>query len=125
MSIPVLLLFIDDHSEHLSHGIVLTRGAAVAVRLIGSCRCFPHALELGDSVRQLGAELEAVVGVETNGTSPKRDTLVHQDVSSAVRSDLGRGNGIHIRVPAETVGEKEDLGVSFWRNREGAGIIVP
>ena len=83
MSIPVIFLFIDDHSEHLSHDMVHALEVAVAVRMIGACRCFPLALEFVDSVRQLGAELEAVVGVEANGTPPKRDVLVHQDVSSA------------------------------------------
>ena len=50
--------------------------AAVAVMIIGACRNFALALQLLDSVRQLGAELEAVVGEETNGASPKRDVLV-------------------------------------------------
>ena len=97
--------------------------AAVDIRMIGAWRCFPHALELVDSVTQLGAELEAVVGVETNGASPKTDVRVHQDVSSAFGCKFGSGNGIHVSAPAETVSEKEAIGVFFWRNREGAGII--
>lgn len=35
--------------------------------------------------------------------------------SSAVKR--GRGNGVHVSAPAEAVGEKENAGVSFGRNR--------
>ena len=51
MNIPVILLFIDDHSEHLSHGVIHALDAAVAVRMMGDCRCFPYALELVARVR--------------------------------------------------------------------------
>ena len=50
--------------------------AAVAVRMMGTCRNFAHAEELVNSVRQLEPELEAVVGENTNGASPQRDLLV-------------------------------------------------
>ena len=76
MDIPIILPLIDDHSEHLSHGMIHAFDAAVAVRLIGTCRNFARAEELVHSVRQLGAELEAVVGEKTNGASPQRDVLV-------------------------------------------------
>ena len=105
MNISIIVLFIDDHSEHLGHCMVHALDEAVAVRMIGAWRCFPHALELVDSVRQLGAQLGAVVGVETTRTSPKRDELVHQDFSSAFGCKFGRGNGIHVCPPAETAGE--------------------
>ena len=74
MGMPIILSLVDDHSEHLSHGMIHALDAVVAVRMIGACRNFAQAEELVDSVRQLGAELEAVVGEETNGcllyTSP-------------------------------------------------------
>ena len=50
--------------------------AAVAVRMMGTCRNFARAEELVNSVRQLGAELEAVVGEKANGASPEWDLLV-------------------------------------------------
>ena len=77
MSIPVILLFIDDHIELLSHGIVDALYAAVAVRMTRACRWIMQGLELVHSVRQLGGKLKDVVGVETNGTSPKRDVRFH------------------------------------------------
>ena len=80
MSIPIITSLVDDHSEHLSHGMIHALDAAVAVRIIGPCRNFLHAVQLLDSVRQLGAELEAVVGDETNGASPQRDALVNHNV---------------------------------------------
>lgn len=74
-------------------------------------------------MRQLGAELEVVVGVETTGASQKRDALVYQDVSSAFGRNFGHGNGVHACAPAETVSEKENVGVSLLRNREGGEIF--
>ena len=76
MGIPIILLLVKDHSEHLSHGVIHALDAVVAVRMIGACRNFAYAEELVDSVRQLGAELEAVVGESTNGASLQRDVLV-------------------------------------------------
>ena len=50
--------------------------AAVSVSMIGTSRNFARAEELVNNVRQLGAELEAVVGEKTKGASPERDVLV-------------------------------------------------
>ena len=76
MGIPIILPFVDDHSEHLSHGMVHALDTAFAFRMIGTCRNFARAEELVNSVRQLGAELEAVVGEKANGASPEWDLLV-------------------------------------------------
>ena len=70
MGIPIILPLADDHSEHLSHGMIYALDAVVAVRMIGTCPNFSRAEELVHSVRQLGAELEAVVRENTNGASP-------------------------------------------------------
>ena len=123
MSIPVILMLIDNNYEYLSHGIVHALDVTAAVGMAGACICFSHDLKLVHSMSQLGVEMEAVVGVETNGASPTRGVLVHQDVSSALSYIFGRINSIHVCAPAQTVGEKEDVSVSFWRNREGADII--
>ena len=58
----------------------------IAVRMIGCRRNFAHAEELVDSVRQLGAELEVIVGKETNGASPQMDVLVNQNFRRCLRS---------------------------------------
>ena len=34
--IPVILSLVDDHSEHLGHGMIHALDAAVAVRMIGA-----------------------------------------------------------------------------------------
>ena len=72
---------------------------------------------------QLRAESEAVVEVETNGASPKRDVLVHQNISSAFGCKFICANGKSVSAPAERVSEKKYVGVSFRRNRDGAEII--
>ena len=61
MGIPIILSLVDEHTDHLSHGVIHALNATVAVRMIGYSRHFVHAEQLVDSVRQLGAELEAVV----------------------------------------------------------------
>ena len=82
-----------------------------------------HAERLVNSVRQLGAELEAVVGDETNGASPQRDALVNHNVGSALGREFGRRNGVHVCAPPETVGEKENVGISLGSDREGAEVV--
>ena len=71
--------FVDDRGEHLSHGVIHALDVAIAVRMIGTCRSFAHAVQLVDSVRQLGEEVEDVVGEEANGASPQRRVLVNQN----------------------------------------------
>ena len=44
MSTPIILALADNHSEHLSHGVVHALDAAVAVRMIGTCCNFVHAV---------------------------------------------------------------------------------
>ena len=70
MGIPIILPLVDDHSEHLNHGMIHGLDAAVSVSMIGTSRNFARGEELVNNVRQLGAELEAVVGEKTNGASP-------------------------------------------------------
>ena len=39
----VVLSFVDDHHQHLSHGMVDALDATVAVGMVGARRNFPHA----------------------------------------------------------------------------------
>ena len=73
---PIISPLVDDHSEHVSHGMIHAINAAVSVRMICTCRNFARAEERVNSVIQLGAELEAVFGEETNGASPEWDVIV-------------------------------------------------
>ena len=43
VDVPVVLSFVDDHRQHLSHGVVDALDATVAVGMVGACRDFPHA----------------------------------------------------------------------------------
>ena len=47
--------------------------------------------------------------------------MVHQDVCGAF--GFGRGNGKHIRATAKAVREKEDVGISSSRYRQGPKIV--
>ena len=43
VDVPVVLPFVDDHRQHLSHGVVDPLDATVGVRVVGARRDFPHA----------------------------------------------------------------------------------
>ena len=49
--------FVDDHCQHLSHGVVNALDVTVAVGVVCARRDFSHAEELAHGKRQLGAEL--------------------------------------------------------------------
>ena len=44
--IPVVLLLVDDHSQHLGHSVVHPLNAPVAVRMIGACGKLAHSQQL-------------------------------------------------------------------------------
>ena len=57
VGVPVVLPFVDDHREHLNHGVIDALDATVAVGVLGVRRDFSHAEELVHGKRRLGAEL--------------------------------------------------------------------
>ena len=57
VDVPVVLSFVDDHRQHLSHGVVDALDATVAVGVVGTRCDFSHAEELVHGKRLLGAEL--------------------------------------------------------------------
>ena len=50
LQVPVVLSFIDDHSQHLSHSVVHPFIASVTVRVIGTCGKLAHSQKLVDSL---------------------------------------------------------------------------
>ena len=46
VDVPVVLPFVDDHRQHLSHGVVDALNATVTVGVVGARRDFSHAEEL-------------------------------------------------------------------------------
>ena len=121
--IPLILPLVDDHSEHLSHGMIHALEATGVVRRIGTCQNFAGAEDLVNSVRQLGVELEAVVGDKTNGASPEWDVLVEYNFNRALGCEFGCRNGVHACATAETVGENENVGIPLGSDRERADVI--
>ena len=60
--IPVILVFVADHGQHLRHGVVYAFDAPVTTRVIGACRDFVYTKEFVDGCRELCAELKAIIG---------------------------------------------------------------
>ena len=50
LQIPVVLSFIDDHSQHLKHSVVHPLNASVTVWMIGACGKLAHSQKLVDSL---------------------------------------------------------------------------
>ena len=60
--IPVMLVFVADHGQHLRHGVVYAFDTPVTTRVVGA-RCeFVYPKGFVDDCHELCAELKAVVG---------------------------------------------------------------
>ena len=46
MNVPVVLFFVDDHTQHLIHDVSDALDATVAVGMVGARHDFPHAYPL-------------------------------------------------------------------------------
>ena len=46
LQIPVVLLFIDDHSQHLGRNVIHPLNASVAVWMIGACGTLAHSQQM-------------------------------------------------------------------------------
>ena len=59
--IPVILVFVADHGEHLRHVVVYAFNATVPARVAGACRELVCVQTFVDGCPKLCAELESVV----------------------------------------------------------------
>ena len=50
LQVPVVLSFIDDHSEYLGHSVVHALHASVTVWMVGACGKLVHSQKLVDSL---------------------------------------------------------------------------
>ena len=69
MEIPIVLPVVDDHGKHLSHSMIHTLGSTVAVGVVGARGNFANAKELVEGIREVGAELLAIVGEQAFRTA--------------------------------------------------------
>ena len=65
----------------------------------------------------------SIIRQEGRRASPERDEAVHQDVCGAFGCEFGRGNGKPVCATAKAVREKEDVGISSSRYRQGPKIV--
>ena len=89
MKIPIVLSLVDDHGEHLSHGVVDAFNPTVAVGMVGTCSDFAHVEALKKGNRQFGAELKTIVGQDAGRAAPERYVFVDQNVSGALGGEGG------------------------------------
>ena len=106
VDVPVVLSFVDDHRQHLSHGVVDPLGATVAVGVLGARRDVSHAEELVHGKRQLGAGLLSIIEEEAGRAPPKRYILVDQDLGGAVGREFCCRDGVHVCAASESIREE-------------------
>ena len=83
---------------------------AVGAGVVGARGDFVDTEALIEGARELGAELKAVVGKESNGASPERDVVIDQDIGCAGCGEVGLSSGVHVVAAAEAVGVQENIG---------------
>ena len=71
----------------------------------------------------MSANLRPIIGQEGGRASPQRDEAVHQNVFSAFGGEFDRGNGEHVRVTAEAIGEEEDVWVFSSRCQQRPKLV--
>ena len=112
LNIPVSLLFVADHGEHKSHGVVDTLDTAVGTRVVGAGGNLIETEAVVECKGNFGAKLESVYGKQSYRACPERDISVNKDVGRAKGGELGPCSGVHVGVAAEVVRKKEDVGVA-------------
>ena len=102
----------SNHGEHQGHGVVDAFDAAAGAGVVGACGEIVDAEALIEGARESRADLNTVIGKESNGASPKGDVAIDEDIDRTGCGELSLGSGVHISAVADTVGEKEDVGVA-------------
>ena len=74
-------------------------------------------------MRKLGAEFDAVVPKGAARAPPERNIPVDENVSRALSGELCRCKGVHVGSAAETIREKQDVGIPSRRHREKTEIV--
>ena len=83
VGIPKISSLVDNHSEHVSHGVVHALDAAVAVRMIGACCNSALAVWLVNRVRQLGKNWSPLLKSRITG-HPHRGIYVFTRMSAVL-----------------------------------------
>lgn len=124
VNIPVILVFVDNHRQHLCHRVVQALDAAIPARVVRTGRNSAHAEELVDRVRELGEEVQVVAGQKAAGASSESNVAILEDVGGALCRKIGVGDGKHISSAAEAVSEQQDVGTPGRCNRQGTSLFT-
>ena len=118
LRIPIVLAFVDDHSQHLGHCVVNALHTTIAPWMVGACGDFPKPKKLIYDEGKLGAEQEAVVRKDATWTPLKGNAPVDKDICRAISCKFSGGDGEHVRTTAKAVDEKQNIGVTPRRDRQ-------
>ena len=103
--------------------MVYTFPPTVAVGVVGAGGNFSDLQNPIDGVRKLGAELEAVVREDAARVSPGTKLPVDGNVSGALSGKLSHCDCEHVISVAETISEKQDVGITSRSYREKAELV--
>lgn len=82
------------------------------IRLVEAGNYFTNALKLVDSVQKLQPKLEAVAQAYAVRASEEGNASVDGDVDRVPGCQLGCSDSQHVRAAAETLSEKQHVGVT-------------
>ena len=125
VQIPVVLSFIDDHSQHLGHSMFHPLNASVTVWVIEACGKLAHSHNKSwytacESLEQnWRPSSESMVRDHPH----RGNVLADQNVGRALSGELGGSDGEDIGSTTELVGDKQDVGVASRRDGKGTEII--
>ena len=98
VQIPVILLFVDDHNEHLGHSVVHPLNASVAVRMVGACCELAHPNSWYTACESLEQDYWPLSESMVRGHPRKGNLLVNQDIGRTLSGKLsGSGSDISAR----------------------------
>ena len=123
LRIPIVLAFVDDHIQHLSHCVVNALHTTVTACIVGAGGDFSNTKKLIYDVEKLGAELEAVAREDAMWTHPKGNVPVDKDVGRAFGCIFSGGDGEHVRMTAKPVGEKQNIAITPGRDRQWPKLV--
>ena len=116
-----MLELVDDNCQHLRYRVAYTFHTTVTVMAVGAGGNLSNSETSVNGVRELVAELEAVV--DAARAPPEGNRPVDENLSRSHSGELYRCDGIDVCSVADTISDKQDVGVSSRLHRKRVKIV--
>ena len=119
----MILELVNHHCQISGHRVIHTLHPAIVNYVVEASGNFSNAKKRVCRLRKPCAYLEAVGRECAALPSPEGSVPVDENVSRALGCKLGSCDRVHVGSAAETINEKQDVGVPSGRDRKGAEVI--